>query len=127
DAVRRPGDSLTIFDESAARLTLVTSEAIKGGGRRVVYVDATTSANVQVANPDRPSKVPRPEQQLQGDRTGLRSAALWLAGRAVAVVALSWTRVRWGLRPTLVVAAPVVAAAAWGAAETMTRLLPNLF
>jgi sortase A len=127
DAVRRPGDSLTPFDTAAARLTLVTSEATRGGARQVVYVDATTSTNVKDPNSGRPPAVPTSEEQLKGDRGGLGQAVLWLLGLVVAAVGLSWTRVRWGLRPTLIVAVPVLAAAAWGVAESLSHLLPNLY
>lgn len=127
DAVRRPGDSLTPFDQGAARLTLVSSEATKGGARQVVYVDATTNSNVQPAPSGRPSTIPVAERQLHGDHRGLGQGVLWLLGLVLVVVALSWTRVRWGLQPTLVVGVPVLAAVAWGATESLTRLLPNLY
>jgi hypothetical protein len=51
----------------------------------------------------------------------------WLLALVVAAAALSWTRVRWGFQPTLVVGVPVLAAVAWGATESLTRLLPNLY
>jgi hypothetical protein len=90
-------------------------------------VDATTSTNVKADNSGRPSAIPTAEEQLQGDRGGQGQAVLWLVGLVVAVVALSWTRVRWGRRPTLIVAVPVLAAAAWGVAESLSHLLPNLY
>jgi sortase A len=127
DAVRRPGDSLTPFDEGAARLTLVTSEATKSGARQVVYVDATTNSNVQPAIAGRPSAIPVAERQLHGDGRGLGQGVLWLLSLVAAAVALSWTRARWGLQPTLVVGVPVLAALAWGVTESLIRLLPNLY
>ena len=41
EAVRRPGDSLTPLDTGAGRLTLVTSEAAKGGTRQIVYASSS--------------------------------------------------------------------------------------
>lgn len=127
DGVRRPGDSLTLFGTAAARLTLVTSEPVKGGARQVLYVDATTTTGVKPAPSGLPTAIPVAEKQLQSDRRGLAQAVLWLGALVLITLALGWTRVRWGLGPTLVVAAPVLATAAWLVSESLSRLLPNLY
>jgi len=67
EAVRRPGDSLTALDTGAGRLTLVTSEAAKGGTRQIVYVDANLKGNAQPAPTDRPTSLPVAEKQMKGD------------------------------------------------------------
>lgn len=126
DAVRRPGDSLTPLDPSAARLTLVTSEATKGG-RQAVYVDATTKDNVQPAPSDLPPSVRMAEKQMQGDTQVLPSVIVWLVGVGAVLVAAAWARARWGLLPTLLVGIPVLIAAVWGLSETVSEILPNLF
>jgi len=46
---------------------------------------------------------------------------------AIAVIALSWTRVRWGLQPTVLVGVPVILAVLWTVTEIVSQLLPNLF
>ena len=127
DAVRRPGDSLTALDPGTARLTLVTSEAAKGSARQAVYVDATTKDKAQPAPDGLPTSIPIAEKQMQGDQGAMVSVFLWLQAFVLVVVALSWVRVHWGLRATLVVGIPVVAAVVWGVTETVSQLLPNLF
>jgi sortase A len=127
DAVRRPGDSLSAFDAGAARLTLVTSEAIKGGARQLLYVDATLKGAAQPESTGRPSSIPAAERQMQGDRRAFLPVVLWLGAMLLVVVAASVARVRWGLRQTVVVGLPLAIASAWGVAETATHLLPNLF
>jgi sortase A len=127
DAVRRPGDSLTELDPGAARLTLVTSEGVKGGTRQAVYVDATMKDKAQPAPEGLPTSLPVAEKQMRGDQGALIAIVLLLLPLLLAIVALSWTRVRWGLRPTLVVGIPVVLATVWGVTETVSQLLPNVF
>lgn len=127
DAVRRPGDSLSGFDPDAARLTLVTSEPTKGAARQVVYVDATLSKGGSLpASQGRPTSLPSAERQMAGDPGAWLAVVLWLEGLLMAVVALTWTRSRWGLVPVLIVGTPIVLAAVWGIAEAGAQLLPNL-
>jgi sortase A len=127
DAVRRPGDSLSAFDAGTARLTLVTSEPVKGGARQLLYVDATLKGTAQPASTGRPASIPVAERQMQGDRRAFLPVVLWLGAMLIVVVAASVARVRWGFRQTVVVGLPLVVASAWGVAETATHLLPNLF
>jgi sortase A len=127
DAVRRPGDSLSVFDTGTARLTLVTSEPTRGGARQVLYVDATLKGTAQPESAGRPASIPVAERQMQADRRAFLPMVLWLGALLVVVVAASVARLRWGLRQTLVVGLPLVAASAWGVAEAATHLLPNLF
>jgi sortase A len=127
DAVRRPGDSLSAFDEGAARLTLVTSEPIKGGARQLLYVDATLKGAAQPESTGRPTSIPAAERQMQGDRRALLPVVLWLGALLAVVVAGSVARIRWGRGQTVVVGLPLAIACVWGVAETATHLLPNLF
>lgn len=128
DAVRRPGDSLSVFDSGAARLTLATSERIRSGARQVLYVDATLAkGTAQPASTGRPASIPVAERQMQGDRRAFLPVVLWLGAMVIVAIAGSLARVRWGLRQTIVVGLPLVVASAWGVAETATHLLPNLF
>jgi sortase A len=128
EAVRRPGSLLTVLDPGAARLTLVTSEATKGGARQAIYVDTILKdGKAQPASTGRPTSIPLAEKQMSGDRGALVSVVIWLQGLVVVLVAIVWARARWGLTPTLLVGVPVVLAAVWGVTEAMTQLLPNLF
>jgi sortase A len=127
DAVRRPGNPLSVFDTGTARLTLVTSEPTRGGARQVLYVDATLKGTAQPASTGRPSSIPVAERQMQGDRRALLPLVLWLGALLAVVVGASVVRLRWGLRQILVVGLPLVVASAWGIAEAATHLLPNLF
>jgi sortase A len=127
DALRRPGDSLSVFDSGAARLTLVTSEPTRGGARQVLYVDATLKGTAHPASTGRPASIPVAERQMQGDRRAWLPVVAWLGAMVLVVAAGSVARVHWGLRQTIVVGLPLVVASAWGAAETATHLLPNLF
>jgi sortase A len=127
EAVRRPGDSLSVFDTGAARLTLVTSEPTKGGARQILYVDATLKGAAQPESAGRPASIPVAERQMQGDRRAFLPVVLWLAAMVIVVVTGSVARLRWGLRQTVVVGLPLVVASAWGVAEASMHLLPNLF
>jgi len=118
---------LSVFDTGAARLTLVTSERIKTGGRQVLYVDATLKGTAQPESAGRPASIPVAERQMQGDRRAFLPVVLWLAALVIVAVAASVARLRWGLRQTVVVGLPLVVAAGWGTAEAATHLLPNLF
>jgi sortase A len=127
DAVRRPGDSLTPFDAGTARLTLVTSESIKGRARQVLYVDATLKGKALPPSTGRPSSIPVAEKQLQGDRRALIAVVAWLAALLLVAAVGSWGRSRWGRRQAVLVGLPVLVASLWGVAEAATHLLPNLF
>jgi chromate transport protein ChrA len=74
-----------------------------------------------------PTSLPVAEKQMRGDQGALIAVVLLLLPLLIAIVALSWTRVRWGLRPTLLIGMPVVVATVWGVTETVSQLLPNLF
>ncbi|HLI56012.1 MAG TPA: sortase [Actinomycetota bacterium] len=127
DAVRRPGDPLTAFTPGAARLTLVTSEATKGGARNVVYVDATLKGTPQQADSADTVPLPTAEIQMHGDPGAWLTVSLLLEGLVVVVVGLAWLRIRWGTKPTLLVGAPIVLAGLWALAAAGSQLLPNLF
>ena len=119
--------SLTPFDAGTARLTLVTSESIKGRARQVLYVDATLKGKALPPSTGRPSSIPVAEKQLQGDRRALIAVVAWLAALLLVAAVGSWGRSRWGRRQAVLVGLPVLVASLWGVAEAATHLLPNLF
>lgn len=127
DAVRRAGDPLSAFPDGAGRLTLVTSEAAKGGTRQALYVDASLKGSPQPVPAGRPTTINAAQAQMRGDPTAWLPLSLWLEAMVVAMLVLSWVRVRWGWVPMLIVSGPVLLAFCWGTASTFTQLLPNLF
>ena len=132
ERVRRAGDRLPApLAPGASRLTLVTSE---GAGswtgswsRHTVYVDASLVGKAQLppAGP-RVRSIARSETALAGEQHSLLILVGWLLLTTLAIAAAAWAQVHWGLRQTVLVAAPVLLACVWLVTGTAARLLPNL-
>lgn len=131
EGLRRPGAQyITNLPSSGSRLTFVTSVA--DGWRSawapsgVVYVDAALQGKTAVAPTGRPAGVPLSERVMRGDSSSLYALALWLALLASVMTLGVVAAVRWGRWQAWIAAAPIVAAALWGASECASQLLPNL-
>jgi sortase A len=129
--VRRPGDHLPPqLSAGQSLLTLVTAE---GDGWRAgwapdhaVYVDALMQGDTQLPPPGRPTAVSTAERAMQGDPSGFIPLVLWLQLLVVTAIAALWARARWGGPQTWLVAVPILLAGVWGAAASMSVMLPNL-
>lgn len=133
DRVRRPGDPLPAAPSAGtSRVTFVTSA---GTGWRAgwapqetLYLDATmsTSDKIQPTPPGRPTVVPDAARPMQGDPAALLPLVFWLQGFIIIAVAVVWTRSRWSLWQTWLVAVPLFLACLWGSTAVASQLLPNL-
>ncbi len=129
--VRRDGDPLPpALKQGGSRLTLVTSENTRGGGRlspgSTVYVDAVLLQGDAQPSGQRPSIIPSYEQALQGDTGALVPVVLWLQVLVLISGIASWATRRWGPWQTWMVALPTVVLATWQLYSAAARLLPNL-
>lgn len=127
DAVRRPGQALSPFAPGAARLTLVTSEAVKGRARNVLYVDATLKGRAEQADAAKAITLPSAELQMHGDPGAWVAVSLLLEALIVILACLAWLRIRWGTKPTVLVGVPIVLATLWALGAAGSQLLPNVF
>jgi sortase A len=130
--VRRPGDPLpAALPTGGSRIVLVSSS---GAGWRngwapqqTVYVDASlTKGKVQEVPPGRPAVAPGAQQPMAGSTALLVLLVFWLQALLLVAVGVAWTRTRWGLWQTWLVAVPIVLACLWGVTQTAVVLLPNL-
>jgi sortase A len=128
--VRRKGDPFPpALAAGGSQLTLITSE---GSGWQsgwapgnVVFVDAVLKG-AAVSAPPGVSVPTSVDKVMATDSRGLYPLILWLQLLLVAGVAGVWTRQRWGLWQTWLVAGPILLAALWGASGSLWRILPNL-
>lgn len=125
--VRRDGDPAPVAPAvDAGALTLVTTEGDLLRPAATVYVDATLMGDPAVAPPRSATIVPSYEAPMAADPTALLPLTLWLLLLVGVSVFVVWGVLRWGRLQTWVVAAPVLLAALWGAADSAALLLPNL-
>ncbi|KQY59340.1 hypothetical protein ASD11_07155 [Aeromicrobium sp. Root495] len=131
EQVRRPGDPVPAPPAAGqGRLTLVTSQgsgflsALRPG--EVVYVDASLRTKSFAGGAARVNTIAKSERPMAGDHSVLPMLALTLGGLLAAVVATPFARRRFGSVLTWMIAAPVVLALAWFAADLTVYLLPNL-
>jgi hypothetical protein len=125
---RRQGDARPPFRAGEGRLTLVSATGPFLYPGSVIYVDATlTTPPVQRPVPayDRSFILPA-EQPMASDQRAWVPATLYLLALAAAALAAAWLALRWGPRPTWIVAFPVLALLAVLASRELSRLLPNL-
>jgi len=129
--LRRNGDPLPYpIPDGSGRLTLVTSAATPGSfswGRQTVYVDATLQGRAQPAPSGRPVAIADADAPMKGDLGSLGALVVWLVLLVVALVLAAWGRTVLGVKPTLLIAVPVVIALLWAITEVAAQLLPNLF
>lgn len=131
DTVRRAGDPMPAPPAATAgRITMVTSEGKGSLGAlspsEVVYVDAELVGKAFTPPGGRPNTVSKTEVAMAGDKTVMPSLALSLGALALVTVAAIWSRQRFGLVRTWVIATPIVLALAWMTSDLATYLLPNL-
>jgi sortase A len=133
DDLRRVGDPVPAASTATpSRLTLASvsgaSLSNAWSSTSVIYVDATLQGIVAPTPAGRTSTILSSERLLAGDGGALTVMAmvLWLQALLVAVIGVSWARVRWGARPTWLVGVPIVFAALWGLTSTASALLPNV-
>jgi hypothetical protein len=125
--VRREGDPVPpSLAETAASLTLVTTEGDLLRPASTVYVDAVLDGGPAIAPPRAPTFVPPYENPMASDTSALLPLVLWLLLLLAAAAFAVWGSLRWGRLQTWVVAAPVVLAALCGAGDSAALLLPNL-
>jgi sortase A len=128
--VRRDGDRLPYpIPDGSGRLTLVTSAPANGGvapSRQTVYVDATLQGHAQGASTGRPASIANSEAPMRGEVGSLPVLVIWMALLVVALVLAAWARTSWRLKPTVLVAVPVVIALVWAITELAAQFLPNL-
>lgn len=130
-AVRRAGDPMPVPPKAGgSRITMVTSEGTGSLGAlspsNVVYIDAELVGKAFEAPGGRPNTVSRTEVAMASDTTVMPSLALSLGALALATVGAIWSRHRFGLLRTWIVATPVMLALAWFASDLAMYLLPNL-
>lgn len=129
EGVRRQGDPLPAVN-GGARLTLVTSEgqgAMAGwAADSAVFVDAVLKDTPQPAPVGRLAGIGPTEKAMASDRTALVPLVFSLQALLLLGLAVAWSRVRWGVWQTWLVAGPLVIALAWFCADTAFVLLPNL-
>jgi len=128
--VREPGDPFPkALSVGGSQLTLVTSQA--QGWRsgwaptHAVFVDAVLDGKTVAGGPGTviASAADKP---MHGETAGLPVLVLWLQVLALTVFGIVWGVVRWGRWQTWLVGVPILAAALWGAANSVWLLLPNL-
>jgi sortase A len=124
--VRRPGDPLPHREATQGRLVLGTAEGSPFVPENVVYVDALLTSPVQPSPPRMALDLAPSEKILAGDSSAWFFVLLWIQGLTLAVLALSWARVRWGRGQAWLVGVPVLAAMGIGTANTVVQLLPNV-
>lgn len=129
--VRRAGDPMPAPPTgTGSRITMVTSEGSGSLGALspsdVVYVDADVVGESFAPPGGRPNTVSTTETAMAGDTTVMPSLALSLGALALMTVAAIWSRQRFGLVRTWVIAAPIVVALAWLTSDLTMYLLPNL-
>lgn len=128
-SVRREGDLLPQpLKSGEGRLELVTAAGIPLAPTGTLHIDASLESDVQeTPTPVMTKEVLDPaELPMMGDSAGWFATLFWLQWLTVAVVALRWSRSRWGNWQIWVIAVPVLLAlGAATAGATMTNL-PNL-
>ncbi|MFI5428674.1 sortase domain-bontaining protein [Aeromicrobium sp. UC242_57] len=129
--VRRGGDPMPVPPTgTGSRITMVTSEGSGSLGAlspsKVVYVDAELVGKSYLAPGGRPNTVSTIETAMAGDKTVMPSLALALGALALVTVGSIWSRHRFGLVRTWIIAAPIVVALAWLTSDLTMYLLPNL-
>jgi sortase A len=113
-----------------SRLTLVT---VVGAGWRsagvpdeVLYVNAMLRGKTVGSPAGLPTAVPPSQEAMHGDASVLLPLVLWLQLLLVTVIAVAWTRSRWGKWQTWLVGAPLILAVLWVVTDTAVQLFPNL-
>jgi sortase A len=124
--VRRPGDPLPQRAAGQGRLVLGTAEGSPFVPENVVYVDALLTSPITPTPPRRVLDLAPSEKIMAGDSSAWFYVLLWVQGLTLAVLALSWARVRWGRAQAWLVGVPVLAAMGMGTANTIVQLLPNV-
>lgn len=129
--VRRSGDPMPAAPTgTASRITMATAEGSGSLGglapKDVVYVDATSVGATFTAPGGRPNTVSTIETAMASDTTVMPSLALSLGALALVTVGALWSRQRFGLVKTWIVATPLVLSLAWFTTDLATYLLPNL-
>jgi sortase A len=126
-----PGTHQSAIPANEGRLVLVTSAGRGGVGglepSQTVEVEATLRGKAVAAPPHRPQTVAQTDLPGQTDSAAWPFVALWLAGVALASVAVWWLWSRWGLLRAWVIGAPVLLALLWGFSNEAMRLLPNVY
>jgi sortase A len=124
--VRRPGDPLPRRAAGQGRLVLGTAEGSAFVPENVVYVDAVLTSPVQPTPLRRALDLAPSEKIMAGDSSVWVYILLWVQGLTLAVLALSWARVRWGRAQAWLVGVPVLALMGLGTANIVVQLLPNV-
>jgi sortase A len=126
-----PGTHQSAIPANRGRLVLVTSASAAGVGglepSQTVDVVATLVGKAVAAPPHQPKTVPLSEVPGQTDPGAWPFIALWLAGLAVASVAVWWLWSRLGILRAWIIGAPVLLAILWGLSNEAMRLLPNVY
>ena len=127
--VRRAGDPVVPAEDGVAgRLTLATADGDLLVPDDVIRVDADL---VGPAEPT-PRKVLSPqamspgEQANRSDPDAWVGVMLWGQALALAVLAVTWMRIRWGLWQAWIVGVPVLGALGMATADQLAGLFPNL-
>lgn len=126
--LRRPGDTLTIDDPNAGRLTLVTGDGTPYLASDVLRVDAELSSPVQPA-PSRPigtASLSPSEGLMKGNTSALLPLMLWSQLLLVVAGALVWVRSVWGRWQSWIVCVPVLGVIGFQVSRLIAQLLPNL-
>ncbi|MDQ1733071.1 MAG: sortase [Pseudonocardiales bacterium] len=126
--VRRAGDPLpTPLAAGGSRLMLETSTSTGLSSSNTVFVDAELKGASVAAPPGRLTGIPRNEQAMGNDTSGLIKLVLWAQALLLAMVAVVWAKARWGIGQAWLVGLPLILAVLWGATGNVLMLLPNLF
>ncbi len=137
--VRRAGDPQPQpLQQGQARLVLVTATGTPYFPEGTVRVDAelvstsadgTTVDKAPFAAAPRlvsPALLPADEKPLAGQTSQAFLLVLWAQLFLLAVVFITWARVRWGRWQAWIVGVPLVLATGWVVADGVAALLPNL-
>lgn len=125
--VRRAGDPLPAeLVNGGSRLTLVTAEGSPLPSA-TVYIDADLiEGQVQPDPGMRIARVPKSQQALGMDLSGVMPLVLWLEALLLVVGGIVWFRNRIGKWESYLIGAPIVLALMWRVFEQIAGLLPNL-
>lgn len=126
--LRRPGDTLTVDDPNAGRLTLVTGDGTPFLANEALRVDAVLKTAVQPAGPRSLSAASLSEAEgvMEGDPGALLPLLLWSQLLLVVAGVLVWVRSVWGRWQSWIVCLPVAGFIGFQVAGLLAQLLPNL-
>ena len=127
--VRRAGDPLPpALGAGQGRLVLITADGTPYIPDGVLRVDAQLTSPVQPGPGVALSAgdLSPAEQPMQGDPAAWIGVVLWGQAVLIAVLAMTWCRMRWGGWQTWVIGVPILGFLGLALANQILQLMPNL-